>query len=278
MLNRKAREAANGWLSRLAPLLEEFPPSQAEQCRTELEALETLRLDGEQVLATLQQHALAPDATLLETLRQALEELDGIESHLRRQLSALAPGDPDGEVNLEVMRAKLAEVAARREVAGVAGPLCIPGSASVEPFTLLGSEPDSSNALFLGGWALIGLAIVIYRVVEIFLTKGFRPDMLLVYIACGVGGLSMLYSAIRQGSREEVTLDGLEMKIRSRLGPFHWSSQHRLEAGSRVRRMRNGYLTIQNSDGKSVRFGERRPRSEQFWLRNKINGYLDSLA
>jgi hypothetical protein len=289
LLSQKARVAAQRWLSRLAPLLEEDPPSQAEQCRSDLALLETLRPAGERVQRDLQQHASANDATLLETVRQALDELDGIESNLRLQLAALAPGDPEGEVDLAQMRTRLAEVAAHREVVGVAGPL-EQSTVAVEPLTLIGSEPWWGQAAFLGAFGIAWLAFFGALGNRFIQMLGYlSPDQIVKYCVGWLVGAAIgcyfLGWGIQRGSREEVTLEGRKLTFRWRFGPFHWSRQHLLAPEDRVYHVGtsfegydlSGELTIRNAWGKWLNFGRQRPIDEQRWLHEKINAYLDEL-
>ena len=291
LLNREAREAANGWLSRLSPLLDRIAPSQAEECRRRVAMVEALRPEGEQALARLEQQASQKDAILLQTLRDALAELDGIESDLRRRLAALAPGDPEGEVDLEAMRAKLAQAAARREVADMAGPLGVQSTASLEPLTLTVSQPSWGNAFFTGLFAAGWLAFTTFHAAlmigGMFRAVGFGAlALVLFYGIFWAVGLGMAWSAISSASHEELNLDGREMTIRRRLGPFQWERRHTLGPDSkayvnssniRTNGVPNTDLAIRDANGKQVRFGGGCPRGEQPWLRDKINTYLNGL-
>lgn len=286
---RKARETANGWLSRLSPLLGREEITQAETCRKRLALLEILRPDGEVALAELQQHATSSDTLLLETLQQALDELDGIEHDLRRHLAKLAPGDPQGAVDLELLRAKLAGVAARREVASVAGPLQTQTSLEGKTLTVLGSEPASGQALVVGGMGIVWLAFITYQAFQTFRTFGtgtldntwFTNGM---WALLWLGGAIMVKSAIQLGSREELTLEGRKLTLRQRIGPFQMVNQHSLELETRAQHVSGaqahqdpGVLAIRESNGKWLNFGRRRPVTEQLWLRDKINAYLETL-
>jgi hypothetical protein len=107
------------WLARFAPLLEEIEGAGAEDCRRCLQQVPALRADGQPLLAELERLAPPAEGTLVATLRDALRELDGLEKDYRQRLGLLAPGDPAGEVDLAPLRARLAEAAARREVAAL---------------------------------------------------------------------------------------------------------------------------------------------------------------
>lgn len=291
LLNREAREAANGWLSRLSPLLDRAAPSQVEQCRKRVALVEALRPDGEQALMRMQQQAAQKDATLLQTLRDALAELDGIESDLRRRLAALSPGDPEGEVDLESMRAKLAEAAARREVASVAGPLGVQSSGSWQPLTLATSEPAWGAALVTGLFSMGWLAFTTFHATlmigGMFRAVGFGAlALLLFYAMFWAVGLGMAWSAIRSASHEEVTLNGREMTIRRWLGAFRKENRHTLGPESNVyvnipsvrgTGIPATELAIRDGQGKQVRFGGGCPAGEQPVLRDKINTYLNEL-
>jgi hypothetical protein len=219
-----------------------------------------------------------------------LDELDGIESNLRLQLATLAPGDPQGEVDLELLRARLAEVAARREIARVAGPLARNTPVPVEPLTVLGSEPWWGQAAFLGLCGIAWIGFIASQAIHSFQTLGYlTPDQIAKYSAfwsvISAVGWVFVAHGIQQACWEELTLKGRELTIRWRIGPFHWSRQHLLEPESRTHRVNNSYqtldvrgeLTIRTARGKWLNFGMRRPVGEQLWLRDKINAYLDEL-
>lgn len=290
LLNREAREAANGWLSRLSPLLERAAPSHVAECRKRVALVEALRPDGEKALAGLQQQASQKDAALLQTLRQALGELDGIESDLRRRLAALAPGDPEGEVDLEAMRAKLADAAARREVTQIAGPLGVSQtSGPLPPLVLHVSDPEWGGALMMGIFSLGWNAFTTFHAAMMIggIAKAFGPGalaLLLFYSIFWFVGFTMGASAVQSASSEELALNGPEMTLTRKLGPFRWKRQYRLGPESKVylntpsvTKGRNGptsEMAVRDANGKLVRFGSGRPRPEQPMLRDQINTYL----
>lgn len=115
LLTREAKERANRWLARFSPLLDGLDGVGEEECRQRLADLPRLRGDGEAALQSLELQATAGEFGLLDTLRSAIRELDGLERDYRRRLALLAPGDPAGEVSLDHVQAKLAEVAIRDE-------------------------------------------------------------------------------------------------------------------------------------------------------------------
>lgn len=117
----KSRKRACDWLVRFEPMLADLDGMSAEDCRRSLQQLPALRADGQVALARLEQQALPTEAPLLATVREALRELNNLEPDYRRRLGALAPGDPAAEVDLEPLRARLAEAAARRDVEALAG-------------------------------------------------------------------------------------------------------------------------------------------------------------
>jgi hypothetical protein len=255
--------------------------------------VEALRPDGEMALERLRQQASQRDLTLLQTVRDALGELDGLESELRRRLAALAPGDPEGEVDLEAMRAKLAEAAARREVASVAGPLVGTQSAAVgEPLVLQVSDPDWGAALMMGifslGWNAFTTFHAFMMIGGMFRALGIGALALLLFysIFWFVGG-TMAWSAIQSAANEKLSLNGWEMTLHRWLGPIRWEKRYTLGPDSKVylntpvvknRNSQNGDLAVRDAQGKLIRFGGTRPRPEQPWLRDKINTYLSALT
>lgn len=285
--NQEACEAANRWLSRFLPLLNHSSPAQATHCRKNLALVKLLRPEGEQVLANLRRQASTEDVILLATLRQSLGELDEIESQLRQRLAVLSPGDPEGEVDLTAMRARLAEIAALREITPIAGPLQNQASHSSVPLTLPGSEPKEGLAWALGSCAVVGFLFTTYQALQMFRTVGLSvPDQLSFWIACWAASLAMLGTAFHLASREEVTLNGWNLAIHWRLGPFRRSSQHRLETGNHAylrtpesRRIGTAptEVAIRNANGQPICFGARQRSEEQSQLAERINRYLGTL-
>jgi hypothetical protein len=159
---RRCRAQAERWLACFEPLLNYGSARRAADCRRRLRQIPVLRVDGQDLLYRLQVQATPAEATLVATLRDALRELDGLERDYRQRLGLLAPGDPAAEVDLEPLRARLAEAAARHEVgalvAGTGTPprlkLAVPHGTwcSQEQLELEGRELRLRRRTWLGPW------------------------------------------------------------------------------------------------------------------------------
>ena len=119
-LRRQTEQAAQSWLAEFAPLLKGEAVFDEAACRARLEVVSRLRLSGPQLLTELS--SMSPsDISLPATFHQAWAVIDRVDDDLRRQLARLAPGAPEGRVDLEALRGRIAHLAAQQEV-GVSSP------------------------------------------------------------------------------------------------------------------------------------------------------------
>jgi len=118
--NSVAEESARQWLARFAPYVYALTVENADDCRAQIERLRGLSVEAGPLVRALETEPSA-DPALLGTLRQAVSTLGGIEDDLRRKLAKLAPGDPAALVDLDDLRERLAERAARAELGESAG-------------------------------------------------------------------------------------------------------------------------------------------------------------
>lgn len=284
---QETRDAANRWLARFSPLLGNLDAATADEVRERLSLLPELRADGQRALAALEGEPRAADSAVLTTLRQAVRELDGLEQDFRRRLAALSPGDPEAAVDLDEIRQKLAEAAARREVEEVAGPT----ESRERELVLPTSYPNWGSALFMGIFSLGWNSFT--TVHAVFLIGGFMHAfgplalfLLGFYAIFWSVGIGMAIAAFMAGCKEELTLDQREITLRRRFLSIDWKRSFTLGASSRA------YLTtpnvrakgsmaqeiaIRDSQGKEVRFANGRSIEEQQSLLERINGYLKAV-
>lgn len=285
---REAVQEANAWLSRFAPLLEDLDHLGAEQCRARLQQVPSLRSDGDQVLLRLRQHACQTDLPLLTTLQESIRELEGQESDLRRRLALLEPGDPQGEVDLSELRERLAEAAARREVAAVAGPW----TGSATSLELQTSPPNWGGALFMGvfsfGWLSFTTVHAIFMIGGMSHAFGWMALALLGFYAIfWLAGIGMAWGAILAASREHLAVAGRQLTITRKFLAWTWSKRYSVSSNSRAyvkassTRSSNSSSTLQaaftDAEGREVGFASGRPEPELERLVSRLNDYLRTI-
>jgi hypothetical protein len=283
-LLREARAGAHRWLTRFAPLLDEAGSLSAQECRSRLDQVPELRSGGESVRSALQAQAIREDATLLDTLADALRELDGLENDLRERLGLVAPGDVASRVDLDRVRAKLAEAAARRELEEATGS-SLGAPARLE---LNASPANMAGALFMGvfsfGWLSFTTFHAMLMIGGAAMAFGwFALALLGFYAIFFLAGFGMAAAAVRAGSSEELELEGQDLTLRRKF--LLWSREHRFRLGKESRAYRAEpsmrqqgspamEVSIQDANGKEIRFGSNCPAMRQEQLVTRINEYL----
>lgn len=288
LLHREAVEAAHRWLARFAPLLDGVDGLTLAESRQRLQSVDGLRADGQAALVRLVSHATVADQTLVDTLRSSLSELTALETDLRRRLGLLAPGDPNGQVDLEALQARLAENAARREVGS-----WVPQTGLTQgPLELKTSPPNWAGAGFM---LLFGLGWTSFTTIHAFFFIGgfwrvigpFALLFLLFYSMFWAVGFAMLAGALLSLCDEQVTLDGRRLTLSRKLFGFTWKRDYTLMEGTRARLIdpllknkqqgqfgRQKDVALTDERGKEVRFASGRPRDEQERLIMRLNEYL----
>ncbi|MFN3648694.1 MAG: hypothetical protein ACK47B_03855 [Armatimonadota bacterium] len=295
----RLRLRASQWLARYSPLLDPPETLSAKECRERLELIPELTRDGAEVEAELQADPNA-DERLLDAVRDARTELDGLETGLRQRLGFLSPGDPAGVVDVDRFRDRLAEAAARREVGKVAG------SALPHRLELQTARPNWGTAAFMGVFAFGWLSFTTFHA---FMMIGgfatafgwFALALLGFYAIFFFAGFAMAATALRAASREEITLERRTLTVRRRFPLWTTERVYELPKGAQA------YVTLsQNSqvgrrhpprhhdyhhstptttevallaeNGTEVRLAAGQPEPEQERLVETLNEYLAATA
>jgi hypothetical protein len=292
LLNREAQDRANRWLARFAPVLEGTDSLGADETRRRLESVQGLRPDGQSALHNLRTQATQAEVPLIQTLASALNELDVLETELRRRLGALAPGDPQGQVDLGAIQAKLAERAAEREVKswGTTDALLPP---VVELKT---SPPNWAAAGFMGlfclGWNSFTTIHAVLFIGGFWHVIGpFALLFLLFYSIFWAAGLAMGLAAFMAACQETITLEARRLTVRRALFGYTWKREYNLAAGARAQLIdpimksqkqpvggtgSGKDVAVTDESGKEIRFASGRPLHEQEALVTKLNQYLSA--
>lgn len=288
LLNREAKESAHRWLARFAPLLDGVEGLGTQESRGRLEGIPALRAEGQAALQRLESQVSQADLNLLETLRSSLVELDAVEADLRRRLGLLAPGDPEGQIDLAALQAKLAENAARREVTswGTQDSL-LPARLELQT-----SPPNWAAAAMMGlfslGWNSFTTIHAVLFIGGFWRAIGpFALFFLLFYSMFWAVGAAMAWGAFLAACQEEIGLEGRRLLLTRKLFGYTWKREYTLMEGTRARlldpvmKSRQAGAAIHQKDvavtdeqGKEVRFASGRPREEQQRLILRLNEYL----
>jgi hypothetical protein len=148
-------------------------------------------------------------------MRRAVAQLNSIENDLRRRLARIAPGDPEGIVDVDVVRRRLQERNARLEM-GVPTNLEVPVSLEMT-ITSSNEKAVRGLAVISAVWALIAisvLAVMLARLVES--TFG-----LISLIASTVLWINFSAFMLEKGAvSESISLSGQQLTLRRRILGF----------------------------------------------------------
>ncbi|MCO5298099.1 MAG: hypothetical protein M9921_14720 [Fimbriimonadaceae bacterium] len=283
----EARDAANAWIARFAPLVMEDEVLTAPEVRARLATVEALRSDSGEVRRGLQVYGSDADWELSSTLDRAIAQLDSVEEGFRKQLGLLAPGDPEGKANLERLNQRLTERSARQEL-GL--------QAEAEMPAVLEEKTSPANWAAAGGIGLFGFGWTSFTTFHAVLMIGG------MYSAFGIGalallgfyaiffavGFAMLGAAVNAASDESIELDGRSLTVRRKLGWWvrkkHYSlgPEAKAEIG-KVNAVKMGAgnsnsvmpaIVIPDAQGRPVSFGSGKTVEQRKALRDRINAYL----
>lgn len=285
-LLREARDTAHRWLARFAPLLEASDSLTSDDYHRRLDEIDALRRESEAVVSGLEAHAQAEDAPLRTTLQAAVGQLDGLELDTKRRLGALAPGDPEGVVDLAALRGQLAELAARRELGEDLGT-----SATPTRLELKLSAGNWAAAGFLGLFSFGWLSFTTFH--AFMMIGGFAQAfgwgalaLLGFYGIFWAVGLAMAWGAIQAAGSETLALAGRELTLRRRLGPWTRERKAMLAPDSRIYVAQplstnstpgttpTRELAVLDADGHEIRFGRGCPPHQQEKFLQRLNAYL----
>ncbi len=278
-----ARERANRWLARFAPLLHGLDTLSAADCRTRLARLKELEPEAGAILTNLRADNQLPNNELQSTLEAAAAQIDNVESVLQRRLASLAPGDPEGLVDLDALRKDLAELAARHEVEEAVGVGPLPQRLEIKL-----SNGNFAAAGFLGlfsfGWLSFTTVHAIFMIGGMMKSFGAIALALLgfyaIFFAVGIG---MGLAAFASACKEEIELDGRHLTIRRKFFWTSWERRYMLAPDATVRMelatvrqkgSNNRVLAVETESGAEIKFGSGCPPDRQKQHLQRINEYL----
>lgn len=283
----QARDAANAWIARFAPLVMGDEVLTASEVRDRLATVESLRSSGAEVRRSLQVYGSDSDWELSSTLERAVGQLDSVEEGLRRQLGMLAPGDPEGRADLDRLNERLTERSARQDL-GLDGESEMPA--------VLEERTSPANWAAAGGIGLFGIGWTSFTTFHAFFmiggmmqAFGFAALALLGFYAIFFAvGFAMLGAAVNAASDESIVLDGRTLTVRRKLGPWVRRKRHLLGPDAKasigkVNAVKMGAgnsnavqpaIVVPDAEGRPVSFGAGKSADQRKRLRDRINAYL----
>lgn len=288
-LNRETvHNEAQSYLARLAPLLYSLQTDDPSECERALKTVAQLRANGDRILSELEQTATPSDDELVTTFRAAVTQSGTIEEALRRRLAILRPGSPESRVDLASLRAGLAQVAARQELAETTG-VTYEDEPRVEAM-LSRSNWGSGLGMLLGALAMTAFVTVhaTFLVGAFFHAVGPPALFLLLFYALFyAAAFGLLSNALSAISDQTLILEGNELIVRSKLG--FWTREKRRTLGpnsrasvTQAQMRRKGQLATEiavvDADGREFRIGRFVPEPLKQPTVERINRYVRRLG
>lgn len=219
---------ANAWVAEFAPLILDDQSLDTQSLKERIKRIDKLRLESVELRKRLDQAETSVDPELVGTVHKAADQLDSLQKDYRKRLAKLAPGDPLGIPNLDVVQEKLAEREAKQEL-GVATDQETPAVLEMET-----SPSNWASASFAGVFGLGWTAFTTLHAVFMIggMMKAFGPVallMLLFYAIFFLAGFAMLASAFKAASKESVRLEGFNLSVVQKLGAIVRSKSYVLD-------------------------------------------------
>jgi hypothetical protein len=289
-LQTVAREEANRFLAEVSPLLQgDLNAENAEGLRKWIQTTEKLQGNRPRLLMDLELLMDPSDQILKATALQALDQLPTLEEDLRKRLARLAPGDPDGRVNLDQLRDRLAERAARQEM-GVSTDLEVPAVLEQKV-----SDPNWMGGLFMG---VFGLGWTAFTTVHCVLMIGGMAQafgwmalgLLAFYSIFFLVGFGMLFGAAASCATESIRLEGRDLTITYQLFGIRYHRRFTLDPTAKItigkptakfknssdsdESGRQRAILLTTAEGKEVSIGANATEAQRDALVKKLSAYL----
>lgn len=281
---------ANAWVARFAPLIMEEEAIDQAEVKRRLQTVRELQQTGVALRDRLTSVAGPEEQELTATLHSAIDQLPTVESDLRSRLGRLAPGDPDGTVDLDALQDKLAERAARNEV-GVPTELAQPSKLDFKI-----CPGNKAMASFLGifalGWNSFTAFHATLMIGGMFHAFGWGALALLgfygIFFAAGFG---LVMAALNAASDESIAVDHDELTVSRKLGSWIRKKEYKLGPDSRAeisldagtgfssgsnRNTPKPAIVITDVNGSQIVVGSSATDLQRQTAVQKINAYLEA--
>lgn len=244
------REEANQWVARFAPLvMSDDAVIAPDEVRDRIDLAQSLQKDGPSLRNRLAASFEPQDIALKEAIAQAVDQLPTIEADYRKRLARVQPGDPEGRVDLDALRDRLASRAARQEV-GLSTETEIPSVLDLET-----SQPSPGGAFGIGifafGWLSFTTFHMVLMIGGMFKAVGWGALALLGFYAIFyLAGIAMASAALQALTRESIHLEGRELLITRRY-PFVTRTRSFHLAGNAKASLKKSMLGGASREGKT---------------------------
>jgi uncharacterized membrane protein len=282
----RLRKEAQEWIARFAPLIDENAPLTDREVRDRLKQLETLKGSAPDLLL-LKSSVDEEDLRLVETLKAALRQIPDLDRGLRRRLALYSPGDPQGKVDLDRLRDRLAEIEARREL----GMEVVPDAPSRLEFKTSPGNPAGAAflALFGLGWTAFTTVHAVFMIGGMW--RAFGPlaaFLLLFYGLFWAVGISIFVSAFHTAADESIELHGNVLTVRRRFAAFRSEKTYVLDptkpareewttstiGSTRNQAHRTKAIVLTDRDGSPISIGMGTTSAHRAEVLRKINAFL----
>jgi hypothetical protein len=286
----RAVDEANAWVARFAPLILEEQVLSESDVRKRIETIHQLRGVGPALRDRLDSVGGPGEQELTDTLADAIEQLDSVERDLRIRLARLSPGDPAGIVDLEALKDKLAERAARHEI-GMTTELAQPTQLDLK-ISAGNKAAAAALGIFALGWNAFTAVHATFMIGGMFSAFGWPALALLAFYAIffAAGG-AMAVGALNAASTEEIRVDGLELTVIRKLGRWERRKMYVLAPDSRAeigvstsgfntnnnRNTPKPAIILPDANGNEVTLGTSATDHQRSQAIARINAYLDSV-
>jgi hypothetical protein len=280
----QAIESADRWLALFAPMLDFDQASTAKELERRIKLLRQLRSSSPDVQRALSTNSLGDSAERLDVIVKASAQLASIEDEYQRRLAIEQPGNALSLPNLDVLKDKLAEHAARIEVGAENS---TPFTGKLEMQTARGSIAAASGlGVFALGWLSFTTLHACLMIGGMLRSIGWGALALLAFYAIFYfAGFAMAFGAFISGSNETMVLDGTKLRLTRKLGPIRMSREYTLDLTQRAKlgtaqlgtgNSRTGSPVVQlvAADGKTINIGAGSSREQLQVIQQQLNGYI----
>lgn len=286
--NTNALENADRWLAIFAPMLEFDQAGTAKEMERRIKLLRQLRSNSAEVQRALSSSEEVGAADRLDVVTKATQQLDSIEDEYQKRLAVEQPGHALSMANLDALKDKLAENAARMEVGA---DILTPFEGHLEIETAKGSLAAAAGVgIFATGWLSFTTLHAVLMVGGMARAIGWGALALLAFYAIFYfAGFAMAYGAFIAGSNETVLIDGTRLVWLRKWGPIRMRREYELDATQRAQigkaqlgnsNNKAGTAVVQLVDaaGKTINIGAGSNLQQLQKIQQQLNGYLAGVA
>jgi len=286
--NTNALENADRWLAIFAPMLEFDQAGTAKEMERRIKLLRQLRSNSAEVQRALSSSEEVGAADRLDVVTKATQQLDSIEDEYQKRLAVEQPGHALSMANLDALKDKLAENAARMEVGA---DILTPFEGHLEIETAKGSLAAAAGVgIFATGWLSFTTLHAVLMIGGMARAIGWGALALLAFYAIFYfAGFAMAYGAFIAGSNETVSIDGTRLVWLRKWGPIRMRREYELDATQRAQigkaqlgnsNNKAGTAVVQLVDaaGKTINIGAGSNLQQLQKIQQQLNGYLVGVA